>query len=107
MLFRSRIWKFKKNSLKIEDKIFNDFDNAIARFYLHPDIHVIKVKKNLYLLKTGLKSLTFSVSIGEARIQNGFYSPEFGKRLKTKCLAVNFKSTDNIVVEINWNKNEL
>ena len=102
-----RIWKFKKNSLKIEDKIFNDFDNAIARFYLHPDIHVIKVKKNLYLLKTGLKSLTFSVSIGEARIQNGFYSPEFGKRLKTKCLAVNFKSTDNIVVEINWNKNEL
>ncbi len=101
-----RIWKFKENSLQIEDKIFNKFDNAVARFYLHPDIKVIKVKKNLYLLKTGIRSLILSISIGEAKLQNGFYAPEFGKRLKTKCLAVSFKNTDNIIVEINWNKND-
>ena len=27
-----RIWKFKENSLQIKDKIFNKFDNAVARF---------------------------------------------------------------------------
>ena len=32
--------------------------------------------------------------------------PEFGKRLKTKCLAVSFKNTDNTVVVINWNRND-
>ena len=90
-----RIWKFKENSLQIKDKIFNKFDNAVARFYLHPDIKVTKVKNNLYLLKTGLRSFTLNISNGEAKLRNGFYSPEFGKRLKTKCLAVSFKNTDN------------
>ena len=101
-----RIWKIKENSLKIEDKIFGKFDNATARFYLHPEIQVFKVKKNFYLLKTSLKSSTLSVSVGEAQLQTGFYSPEFGKRFKTKYLVVNFKNTKNTVVEINWGEND-
>lgn len=100
-----REWTFTKDKLMIEDQILGKFKNAIARFYLHPDIQIVTKGEGFFLLETGDHSVTFKVCRGRTKIEHGFYAPEFGHRLKTNCLLVDFGNDNSTVVEISWRVN--
>lgn len=97
-----RKWIFSENKLLIEDKILGEFNKGFARFYLHPDIKIIKKKQDTYLLEHGGKTLVIKNLVGNGQIKPGFYAPEFGKRVKTNCLVVDLVDSRCSMVEISW-----
>ena len=100
--FHHRLWRLTKGKLLVVDQVSGNFTNAVARFYLHPTIQVVKQDESGFLLEIDGKNITFRVVEGESRIQSGSYSPEFGLRLKTNFIEVHFKSNKGTAVEICW-----
>ena len=101
-VMHKRKWKLSKNKLLIEDKVLGKFESSIARFYLHPEVKIVNKEIGLYLLKIGNKKVWLNLISGEGQIVSGYYAPEFGRRLKTNCLMVDFSKKLGSIVELNW-----
>lgn len=100
----NRSFLFSKKKLIIRDKISGKFKSAIARYNFHPNVEIISTGYNKWIFWSPLleKKADISVLEGFAKITKSFHSPEFGIRLETKCLTVNFGSLCEIAVEIKW-----
>ena len=99
-----RSWKFYNTSLSIEDNIEGNYKSSFAYFHFHPK--VILVKKQNYIWNINMpnnKKVTLEVIKGEPYLEKSYYSPEFGKRLETKCLKVALDKQKGSFVEISWN----
>ena len=101
-----RSWRFTKNKLLIEDRVTGQFDTAVSRFHLHPNLEIVEQDSNYLLMKFHGGMCNIKVLSGHGILESSFYSPEFGKRLKTQCLAVHFKTSRNVAVEICWDAND-
>ena len=103
-----RTWKLSDNKILINDRIDGAFKSAKAYFLIHPDIIVTSNSKSiwkLYLPKIN-KYIHFIVLKGFANLESSFFSPEFGVRLPSNRLEVNFNNLDEIEVKIVWNIND-
>lgn len=103
-----RSWQFRPGELVVQDRVIGEFATAIAFFHFHPDVKVTALdhrRYSLYLPCSG-QEIQLIVLSGAARIENGFFAPEFGIRLKSKCLAVRLESDNYITVEISWSIDE-
>ena len=101
-VMHKRKWKFSKNKLLIEDNVSGNFKTALARFYLHPEIEIVKKEVDFYILKIANKNIQLRLLLGKGQITSGVYAPEFGIRLKTNCLVVDFSNETKSIVEISW-----
>ena len=103
-----RNWQFFDSSLIIKDHIEGSFENAYAYFHFHPSITVVKNKNSIWNLKmSNGRQVILEIKKGEPLIETGYYSPEFGKKLKTQCLKVTLDKKDGSCVQISWdNLNE-
>ena len=101
-VIHERNWEFSKNKLLIEDTVLGKFKSSIARFYFHPEIEIVKKEFNSYLLKIGNRKIWLKSLSGKGEIVNGFFAPEFGKRVKTNCLMVDFSKELKSIIELNW-----
>ncbi len=103
-----RSWQLCPRKLVVQDQVVGEFETAVAHFHFHPDIKVIAIDHRTYLLRlpgSGQEIQLFFLN-GAASIEQGFFAPEFGIRLKSQCLAVRFVSDNDIAVEISWSIDE-
>ena len=83
----------KKDSLSITDSVSKiSGKNIFSKFIFHPDVRIKSLTKNKLVLKIKKKSgITIIINKGNFEIKNTLYMPEFGKKIKTKCLIVHFR----------------
>ena len=103
-----RTWHFCSSKLLVSDRIEGCFKSAVARFNFHPYIQLVDDGESSWLLRiAGCESeARINVRKGNAKIEKGFYSPAFGKRIQTSCLNVCFEAASDIAVEILWSDHE-
>jgi uncharacterized heparinase superfamily protein len=103
-----RSWQLSLGKLVVQDLIDGDFDTAVARFHFHPDINVTLLNSCAYSLRLPLSKQEVQLSVlnGTASLDESFYAPQFGVRLKRQCLAVLFQSSNNVAVELSWINDE-
>ena len=99
----TRYWKINKNEIEIKDEIVGNFDFAKSHFHLHPDIKIEYIDECKWVLKHPdiKKDIIMTISEGTVKLDKSYYSPQFGCRLPTKCLTIQFTSS-NVVVHIAW-----
>ncbi len=89
-----RKWRLASESLVIEDKVTGQFDEAVARFHLHPDVQIEPDPDNreaVLRLPLG-QQLLFKVEGGELGVEAGNWHPQFGTALTNHCLVVKFRN---------------
>jgi len=100
-----REWMFKDKSFCITDKISGVFKNAVANFYVHPEIKVTTSDDITNTFNFTLPSgETLQVSIknaDKAEIISSKWYPEFGISINNKCISVEF-SAPEIMVLVEW-----
>lgn len=103
-----RTWEFSYGRLVIRDQIFGDFSYAISRFHLHPEAHITRIDDNKLAIQLQgcAHSIQFFVLSGELKIEDSFYSPEFGIRIHSWCVTVYMKAGADSLMEISWCDNE-
>ncbi len=97
-----REWKLFETSLIIKDNIKGSFKFAYAYFHLHPSITIFSENgKIFYLQMPNGEKVTLQVDKGKPFIETGFYSPEFGKKIESKCLKVLLIDKESCI-KISW-----
>jgi uncharacterized heparinase superfamily protein len=92
--------------LTIADQIAGDYESAVAYFHVHPDIGISANSDSGWLLQLPKgQKITVTVDMGDSHWSPSFYAPEFGKRIKTKCLEVPLGEEGARVI-INWSSND-
>ena len=98
-----RTWQFYESSLVIKDKIEGPFKNAFAYFHLHPLIYVLKNQIGSWNLKLpNGQQVILEVKTGKAQLERNYYSPEFGKKIETRCLKVALDKKEGLRIQISW-----
>ena len=79
----------ERGSLRVADVVCGGAHVALARYILHPGVHITPDGDNTWLvtLPKGQKMRT-KVLVGRAWLEPACYAPEFGIVLSTECLAV-------------------
>lgn len=103
-----RSWQFRPGKLVVQDRVVGEFETAFASFHFHPDVKVTPLDHRRYSLHLPCsgQEIQLFVLCGAASIENSFFAPEFGIRLKGQRLAVRFESQNDIAVEISWSIDE-
>jgi uncharacterized heparinase superfamily protein len=95
-----RIWSINYDSIEIQDSLPGKFNQAIARFHLHPEITVTQTDRNSFTLTTSSgKQLQLIFSSGEAQLSPSTYHPCFGINTANQCLEVQFV-TNRLITQI-------
>ena len=98
-----RNWKFFESSLIINDNIEGSFKSGLAYFHFHPQISILKNSSgNWNLTFPNSKNVNLYVQKGLAQLETSYYSPEFGKKIETKCLKVALDKKDGSSIKISW-----
>jgi uncharacterized heparinase superfamily protein len=98
-----RNWQLFNSSLIITDHIMGSFKNAYAYFHFHPSITIVKKQDRIFNLEISSgQKIILEAKIGEPIIESSYYSPEFGKRIKTQCLNLSLDGKDGSCVKISW-----
>lgn len=96
-----REWRFRSGSLEIIDTVDGKYDEAIARYYLHPIIVPHLENESGSLAAPSSKMLHWRVSGGRCSIRDANWYPEFGKSQPTKYIAVGL-STPQCQMTMTW-----
>jgi len=99
----NRSWLFSNRELIVEDKVRGRYQSAYAFFHLHPAIDISSNNLGGWILHLPEgQQVCLQVEIGDARLMHSYYAPEFGKRLKSRCLKIALESNGSRV-RIDWN----
>ena len=98
-----RAWRLRKGELRVEDRIEGRYQTAVARYHLHPSVEVIVDSTGLsgVLRLSGGRNTRWRAS-SRVRIAPSHYAPEFGRRLATRCLALDLQGSDPAWLELSW-----
>ena len=97
-----RTWAMEAHSLHIADEVRGGTHAALARYILHPNVHIAATGVNTWQLTLlDGQSLQVTVETGDSRIESASYAPEFGCVLPTQCLTVEL-TQGHAVVELVW-----
>ncbi|GAA0197983.1 hypothetical protein GCM10009123_01520 [Kangiella japonica] len=88
------------NTLKVTDTLTGRFNQAVARFYIHPAIDV-KLKENLLMLKGEAFELIADITELHIALVDSTWHPGFGLSLNNKCLEVWFTTSES-TIEFKW-----
>ena len=92
------MWKLESRAFYVKDKIIGKFKNAIAKFYIHPDVKVDFKNSNIGFFRLKLisgKILRINVTgADKLKLETSEWFPEFGKSINNKCITVNFTSSE-------------
>lgn len=101
-----RTWDFSDSSLTVCDHINGHFEHAVAYFHVHPTITISGDDDYGWLLQLPQgKKVLMKVELGNPQWSVSHYAPEFGKRMRTKCLKVKL-AKNGARVSIDWSFNE-
>lgn len=89
-----------KSSLQVSDVLDGDFTQAIARFYLHPDLAVTLTNSTLRVVGKHFE-MTADLSEHQALLSHSDWHPSFGLSEKNQCLEVTFSKRESHI-EFTW-----
>jgi uncharacterized heparinase superfamily protein len=97
-----REWGMEAGSLRVSDTVLGGTHAALARYILHPNVHIISIGVNTWQLTLpDGQNLRVTVETGHSRIESASYAPEFGCVLPTQCLTVEL-TQGHAMVEWVW-----
>ena len=96
-----REWLFDGRNLAVSDTIVGHFNQAQARYHLHPDWHTELNDNELRCSDAAGNRVAFLVVKGRASIEGSTYHPEFGLSIPNKVLVVDFESAEAEVI-VSW-----
>ena len=93
-----REWKFEDTQLCITDKISGVFKNAVANFYIHPDVDV-SIEDGMtdvfnLTMPTGQTVQVKVEGADKSELLSTDWYPEFGISLANKCISASFTSPE-------------
>jgi len=99
-----RTWTFRPHSLIVNDSIAGQYQSAVARFHLHPDIicEISDPGSTGYLNLPSGSKIRWQANGGMANIGTSWYCGEFGRRQPTQCITVTFSRMSNINFQLSW-----
>ena len=85
----TREWNMSHGSLVVIDRIFGHYEQAVARFHLHPEIEVVNNPDALALHQGSrwIASVRFEGE-GGIRVAPSSWHPTFGKSIPSLCIEV-------------------
>lgn len=100
-----RDWVFNKTQLFITDKISGVFENAVANFFIHPDVdvRVDEDKEDIYnlIMPSGQTVQVKVEGADKTELVSTLWYPEFGVSFDNKCISASFSSPD-LAVCVAW-----
>jgi len=97
-----REWGMEAGSLRVTDTVRGGTHPALARYILHPNVHITAAGVNAWQLTLPAgQNLRVTVETGHSRIESASYAPEFGCVLTTQSLTVEL-TQGHAVVEWVW-----
>ena len=85
------------NSLQVSDELKGNFKQAIARFYIHPNLDVSLNNKVLKI--QGLKfSLSANIEDMLVSMRDSFWYPQFGQKIPNKVIEINFACKESKIL---------
>jgi uncharacterized heparinase superfamily protein len=85
-----REWRISERSFVVTDTIEGRFREAVARFYLHPDVTVEGTEQNGWLRLPKGERVTWEISGARAQVCLSTWHPEFGLSVPNRCLQLRF-----------------
>lgn len=96
-----REWTFGDRQLTIVDTLRGRYKEAIARYYLHPEMRVITDDASSGELVWGRRQVRWRTSGGDAATVASTWHPEFGRTVPNICIEL--KMTGPIAqMELSW-----
>jgi uncharacterized heparinase superfamily protein len=98
-----RVWRLRRGELRVEDRIEGRYETALARYHLYPSVEVIVDPEGVsgVLRLPGGKEARWRAS-NPVRIEPSHYAPEFGRKLPTRCLALDLLGPAPAWLELSW-----
>jgi len=87
-----RKWHFHSRSVSIHDAIKGNYQTAVARFHLHPDVSAEGLGNGGFLTLQSGQNIRWTTTDGTARIRTGTWHPEFGLSIPNIYLEILFTS---------------
>ncbi|MFG0449568.1 heparinase II/III family protein [Shewanella sp. yb_14] len=86
-----------KDYLQIEDELQGNFEKAVGRLYLHPDLNVILDAKKLFIKGAGVSMYCAINDDIDVSLEESKWFPGFGQAIANKCLEVEFKNNKTMM----------
>ena len=98
-----RAWMVSSQKLLLRDVVTGTFREAKARFYFHPDVSVDIVGDGLVTCRlTNAQEVLIKIEgFNQLKLDDTFWSPQFGVRQPNKCLVIDMKARE-LLTEITW-----
>ena len=90
-----------RTSLIIVDEIRSKTGDAVAHFYLHPDVSVKNVGSKRLALKLHKNEIVFEVSSGRLQVLKSKWYPKFGVTIDSKVIIVS-DFYDSLTSTVSW-----
>jgi uncharacterized heparinase superfamily protein len=88
-----REWRISERSFIVTDTVEGRFHEAVARFYLHPDVKVEGNDQEGRLRLPKGERVTWEVSGARAQVCMSTWHPEFGLSVPNRCIQLRFTGT--------------
>lgn len=100
----NRSWVLSDGKLVVQDLVDGAFESAKAYFHFHPNIKVVQFGEQKWELYLPAKQRVVRLEAleGFAKIEPSFFSPEFGVRIPTMSLTIEFRDIHKTALEISW-----
>lgn len=100
-----RVWRLAAESLEIADTLSGRFEQAEARYHLHPSVTVASVASSgsggTAVLHVAGREVVMSVRGGLLQKEPSTWHPGFGVTELSSCLAVQFRSS-SLATRFSW-----
>ena len=99
-----RRWISTCTSLTIVDEIRSKAGDAVAHFFLHPDVSVTSVGSTRLVLKLHMNEIVFEVSSGQLQVLKSKWYPKFGVPIDSTVIIVS-DFYDSLTSTVSWETN--
>jgi uncharacterized heparinase superfamily protein len=97
-----RYWHMCKGQIEVTDEVSGNGNKIDLRYYIHPDVEVIKYKDELFLKCSSGFQVEF-LSSQRFKVLSTTYHDEFGISRKNNCLLIEGTTPFSNRVTISWN----
>ncbi len=95
----TRKFNLSNNTWSIEDEIVGSGNNVTSRFYLHPEIDVLKTEDGIMLSKKNIDLINLKYDFKlDFKIVKSYYHDQFGVSKFNKCIQISGISPCNMMV---------
>lgn len=98
-----RAWALTAATLEVEDRVEGRYGSAVARYHLHPQVRcTLRDGHSGELVLQCGRELTWQAIGGVASLRDSVYAPQFGRRMPTRCIAIEFKGPHPVRLDVHW-----